>query len=83
MIKGTFKDHIVTWVTDYIKGIHSESETNRILDDIDHRLVINPIYKCYNNIHIELHWHLHFRVFDAFQRVGALSNGLGMTQRHL
>lgn len=37
LIKGTFKDHIVTWVTDYIKGIHSEREANRILDDIDQR----------------------------------------------
>jgi len=39
MIKGTFKDHIVTWVTEYIKGIHSEREANRILDEIDHRWV--------------------------------------------
>ena len=37
LIKGVFKDHIVTWVTDYIKMTHSEREGNRILDDIDHR----------------------------------------------
>ena len=37
LIKGVFKDHIVTWVTDYIKAKHPEREANRILDDIDHR----------------------------------------------
>jgi len=35
LIKGTFKDHIVTWVTDYVKAKHPEREANRILDDID------------------------------------------------
>lgn len=37
LIKGVFKDHIVTWVTDYIKAKHPEREANRILDDIDRR----------------------------------------------
>jgi hypothetical protein len=37
LIKGVFKDHIITWVTDYIKAKHPEWEANQILDDIDHR----------------------------------------------
>jgi hypothetical protein len=37
LIKGVFKDHIVTWITDYIKAKYPEREANRILDDIDRR----------------------------------------------
>ena len=35
LIKGTFKDHLITWVTSYIKSSCSEQEANLILDDID------------------------------------------------
>ena len=35
VIKGTFKDHLVTWVNDYIKAEYSASESQKILDDID------------------------------------------------
>ena len=37
LVKGTFKDHLVTWVTSYIKAEHSEREANLILNDIDRR----------------------------------------------
>ncbi|KAH8980735.1 hypothetical protein EDB86DRAFT_2749126, partial [Lactarius hatsudake] len=37
LIKGTFKDHLVTWVCDYIKAEHPKKEARRILDDIDRR----------------------------------------------
>ena len=37
LIKGVFKDHLVTWVTDYIKAKHPVREANQILDDIDYR----------------------------------------------
>ncbi|THH26521.1 hypothetical protein EUX98_g7665 [Antrodiella citrinella] len=39
MVKGTFKDHLVEWVTSYIKLKHTASRANAILDDIDHRRV--------------------------------------------
>ena len=35
LIEGAFKDHIVTWVNDYIKATHSDWEAKKILDDID------------------------------------------------
>ncbi|KAI0351062.1 hypothetical protein OH77DRAFT_1506733 [Trametes cingulata] len=45
LIKGTFKDHLVTWVIDYIKATaESEREANRILDDIDRRLGSVPSF---------------------------------------
>ena len=39
LIKGAFKDHLVTWVNDYIKAEHPASEAQKILDDIDRRYV--------------------------------------------
>ena len=37
MIKGTFKDHIVAWVEQYLRRVHSKSEADKIMDDIDRR----------------------------------------------
>jgi hypothetical protein len=37
LIKGTFKDHLVTWVCKYLVAQHGEREANIILDDIDRR----------------------------------------------
>ncbi|EGO30780.1 hypothetical protein SERLADRAFT_339506, partial [Serpula lacrymans var. lacrymans S7.9] len=35
LIKGTFKDHLVTWVEEYITQNYSSACANKILDDID------------------------------------------------
>lgn len=35
VIKGVFKDHLVTWVCDYLHEVHGETRANVILDDID------------------------------------------------
>ena len=35
LIKGCFKDHLVTWITEYIKAQHPAAEAQKILDDID------------------------------------------------
>ena len=37
LIKGTFKDHLVEWVGEYLVLEHGEACGNQILDDIDHR----------------------------------------------
>jgi len=39
IIKGTFKDHLVTWIEDYINAMHDRAEAARILADIDRRCV--------------------------------------------
>jgi hypothetical protein len=39
IIKGTFKDHLVTWVTNYIKFEHSPAAAKRILAQIDQQYV--------------------------------------------
>jgi Plavaka transposase len=37
IIKGTFKDHLVTWVMDYVAAEHGKKRANEILADIDRR----------------------------------------------
>lgn len=41
LIKGTFKDHLVTWIVKYITDKYSKDRANQILDDIDRRLVFS------------------------------------------
>jgi len=35
LIKGVFKDHLVTWISEYLKIRYSEAEAKWILNDID------------------------------------------------
>ncbi|EDR02201.1 uncharacterized protein LACBIDRAFT_309800 [Laccaria bicolor S238N-H82] len=44
LIKGTFKDHLVQGVGDYLYLEHSEARANEILDDIDHRIAAAPLF---------------------------------------
>ncbi|KAF9538101.1 hypothetical protein CPC08DRAFT_651550 [Agrocybe pediades] len=45
LIKGTFKDHLVTWVGEYLLIAHgSEAKANEILDDIDRRIAATPLF---------------------------------------
>ncbi|KAF8232496.1 hypothetical protein L208DRAFT_1271901 [Tricholoma matsutake] len=37
VIKGVFKDHLVTWVTSYLEITHRKSRAQEILADIDRR----------------------------------------------
>ena len=37
LIKGTFKDHLVEWVTKYLEEIYGKSKAKEILADIDRR----------------------------------------------
>ncbi|PBK58686.1 hypothetical protein ARMSODRAFT_991269 [Armillaria solidipes] len=42
IIKGTFKDHLVTWVEEYIKTSNAPQEAARILADIDCHIAAVP-----------------------------------------
>ncbi|KAJ7754198.1 hypothetical protein DFH07DRAFT_868599 [Mycena maculata] len=46
IIKGSFKDHLVTWVGDYIYSVHSKAEADGIMDEIDHRIAVVPAFPC-------------------------------------
>ncbi|KAK7438087.1 hypothetical protein VKT23_018253 [Stygiomarasmius scandens] len=43
-IKGTFMDHLVEWVTDYIKLVNETAEAEEILKDINRRLNAVPAF---------------------------------------
>ncbi|KAJ7138682.1 hypothetical protein C8R43DRAFT_1089287 [Mycena crocata] len=46
VIKGTFKDHLVSWVADYLNTVHTPAEANAILDEIDRRIAATPQFPC-------------------------------------
>ena len=49
IIKGTFKDHLVDWVAEYLHITHGETVALEIIEDIDHRCVCfmdNPYMLC-------------------------------------
>ena len=35
LVKGTFKDHLVTWVGEYIEAVHDSREAAAIMAEID------------------------------------------------
>ncbi|KAJ7856211.1 hypothetical protein B0H14DRAFT_3643571, partial [Mycena olivaceomarginata] len=42
VIKGTFKDHLVTWVGEYLEIIHGKKGAARVMADIDRRIDAVP-----------------------------------------
>ncbi|KAK7684223.1 hypothetical protein QCA50_012547 [Cerrena zonata] len=42
LIKGTFKDHLVTWVGEYLEKTHSKKVADEIMDEIDRRIAAVP-----------------------------------------
>ncbi|KAF9779591.1 hypothetical protein BJ322DRAFT_1101760 [Thelephora terrestris] len=43
-IKGTFKDHLVTWVEEYLTLQHGSSRGSEILDEVDRRVALVPLF---------------------------------------
>jgi hypothetical protein len=37
LIKGVFKDHLVTWVCSYLFLTHGEKRALEVIEDIDHQ----------------------------------------------
>ncbi|KAK7684219.1 hypothetical protein QCA50_012543 [Cerrena zonata] len=44
VIKGTFKDHLVTWVEEYLDLVHGPTHAAQILADIDRRISAAPSF---------------------------------------
>ena len=78
-----FKDHLVSWIHDYLYVMHSKSRANEILDDTDWQSVMYQI-KPKEKLNIgfeELQLLHHFQVFIAFPQGAVSSSGQEMTQR--
>ncbi|KAJ7440651.1 hypothetical protein B0H11DRAFT_2292790 [Mycena galericulata] len=46
VIKGSFKDHLVTWVGEYLYLEYSKAEADAIMDEIDRRIAATPAFPC-------------------------------------
>ncbi|KAI0043309.1 hypothetical protein FA95DRAFT_1498828 [Auriscalpium vulgare] len=44
VIKGTFKDHLVTWVQELVEQNNTKKDAKRIMDDIDRRIAAVPAF---------------------------------------
>ncbi|KAL0957322.1 hypothetical protein HGRIS_001130 [Hohenbuehelia grisea] len=44
LIKGTFKDHLVTWVHQYLIVEHGKTQAEVIMDEIDRRIAAIPLF---------------------------------------
>ncbi|KDQ05944.1 hypothetical protein BOTBODRAFT_60809 [Botryobasidium botryosum FD-172 SS1] len=42
VIKGTFKDHLVAWIEQYLELTHGSARAKEIMDDIDRRIAASP-----------------------------------------
>ncbi|KAJ7862883.1 hypothetical protein B0H14DRAFT_3084624 [Mycena olivaceomarginata] len=51
VIKGTFKDHVVEWVQEYIEETHESAEAARILADIDRRIAVTTPFPGLRHFH--------------------------------
>ena len=82
-IKGTFKDHLVRWVLEYLVAEHGERQANDILDDIDRRY---GILTAGNNHRSNAQTGLpvcRLSLASAdFPMAAVSSSGLGTTRRH-
>jgi hypothetical protein len=45
VIKGTFKNHLVMWVNEYLYKEYGEARANAIIEDIDHRYAFISFFK--------------------------------------
>jgi len=55
LIKGVFKDHLVDWVAKYLEYHHGTADMERVLDEIDRRLVAHPLFITYVHRLLESH----------------------------
>ncbi|KAK7012895.1 C2H2-type domain-containing protein [Favolaschia claudopus] len=46
VIKGSFKDHLVTWVGEYLDITYAKAEADSIMDEIDRRIAATPAFPC-------------------------------------
>ena len=83
IIKGTFKDHLVRWVCEYLVAEHGESKAEDILDDIDRRYgTFAAVDDPTSNAQTGLPLHCLSQASVNFLMVATSSSGLGMTRRH-
>ncbi|OBZ73048.1 hypothetical protein A0H81_06618 [Grifola frondosa] len=51
LVKGTFKDHLVDWIEQYLVQEHGNAQAQVILADIDRRIAVVPPFSGLRNFH--------------------------------
>ena len=79
-----FKDHLVTWVEEYLKLTHGPASGSLMLDEIDDRFVVHTYMAEYCSPSPEESLlHRFFPVSVGSKRVVTSNNGQGTIQRCL
>lgn len=84
LIKGTFKDHLVDWVGEYLIQQHGRTAALEIMDDIDHRSVLLDHVTSNNELTLCSVYQLsrHTQACADFQMVEILLSGQGTIRKH-
>ena len=83
IIKGTFKDHLVIWVGEWLEKEHGKANAAIIMADIDQRYIQQPsnLAWCQLIVHRGSPLYPHSQVSIAFQKGVGSSNGWEMTPK--
>jgi hypothetical protein len=81
LIKGTFKDHLVTWINEYLIQEHGIARGSEIIDDIDRRYVSFIWRSIYSNWYVGSLLSLHSQACGDFQMDVISSSGPETTQK--
>jgi hypothetical protein len=84
IIKGTFKDHIIDWIEEYINTAYGKTEAAKILADIDRQCEISAVLTYFSfTIYLLAGslWCHHSQVCVTFTWAVSSNNGWEMTQR--
>ena len=82
LIKGTFKDHYVTWVNEYLLLVHGETQALGIMQDIDRQYETETVdIKLYLTLDLEFLQFQHTPDCVTFLMGGTFPSGLVMIQR--
>ena len=86
VIKGTFKDHLVLWIFEYLTITHGETQGGMILDDIDRWYVLLSIQDTSSGLANELYTVLQQSPLSQgcvnFHRDAGSNSGQATIRRH-
>jgi hypothetical protein len=83
-IKGSFKDHLVTWVAEYLVHTHSKAQALHYIQEIDQQYTAsyNIIVLQKTNICTVFQQYLLSLAYNTFLMGVTSHSGWGTTQRH-
>jgi hypothetical protein len=81
LIKGTFKDHLVTWVEEYFMIKYGEARALDYIQEIDRRQVLHYSLLIQNQLHLASRQYHHTLDYGASLMVATSHSGQVTTRR--